>query len=176
MEGVILPENRYFDYHPAPSTGNVSSKTHGLVPVWGFGTIVASTHSRIKPGERVYGYLAPIRYLVVPVSPSDVNKYAFYVPRPHLPAGTSPSLNKSRLRFTHASIQIVDHTTRSFDVPPIPSTPPRSSARTSPCSTVRSFGHPTGPKTGSTLHPTAPTPKESSSPRRHQKPPSVSHT
>ena len=78
---------RYFDYHPAPSTESVSSKTHGLIPVWGFGTVVASTHPRIQAGERVYGYLAPTRYLVVPVSPSDVNKYAFFIPRPHLPAG-----------------------------------------------------------------------------------------
>lgn len=80
---------RYFDFHPAPddSSKNISQKTHGLVPVWGFGTVVESTHARISVGERVYGYLAPTRYLIVPVSPSDVNKHAFYVPRPHLPTG-----------------------------------------------------------------------------------------
>jgi hypothetical protein len=55
--------------------------------VWGFGTIIASSHSKILPGERIYGYLAPSRYILVPISPSDVNKHAFYVPRPHLPAG-----------------------------------------------------------------------------------------
>jgi len=78
---------RYFDFHPAPTLGSVSPKTHGLIPVWGFGTIVNSTHPRVQAGERVYGYLAPTRYLLVPVSPSDVNKYSFFVPRPHLPAG-----------------------------------------------------------------------------------------
>ncbi|KAJ7056649.1 hypothetical protein C8F01DRAFT_1154442 [Mycena amicta] len=52
---------RYFDFHAAPETGKVSSKTHGLVPVWGFGTVVASTHPKIPLGERVYGYLAPYR-------------------------------------------------------------------------------------------------------------------
>ncbi|KAJ7263140.1 hypothetical protein B0H12DRAFT_1012481 [Mycena haematopus] len=81
---------RYYDFHPAPDTKNVSPKTHGLVPVWGFGTIVASSHPKIVPGERIYGYLAPARYLLVPVSPSDVNKHAFYVPRPHLPPDRRP--------------------------------------------------------------------------------------
>ncbi|KAJ7158072.1 hypothetical protein C8R46DRAFT_1291474 [Mycena filopes] len=80
------PHFRYFDFHPSPETREVSPKTHGLVPVWGFGTVVASSHPKILAGERVYGYLAPSRYLVVPVSPADVNKHAFYVPRPHLPA------------------------------------------------------------------------------------------
>jgi hypothetical protein len=79
--------SRYYDYHPAPEAGTVSYKTHGLVPVWGFGTIVKSTHPRIPEGERVYGYLAPIRYLLLSISPTDVNKHAFYVTRPHLPAG-----------------------------------------------------------------------------------------
>jgi hypothetical protein len=80
---------RYFDYHPAPTAGSVSPKTHGLIPVWGFGTVVNSTHPHIQTGERVYGYLAPTRYLLVPVSLSDVNKFAFFVPRPHLPAGNA---------------------------------------------------------------------------------------
>ncbi|KAJ6544640.1 hypothetical protein DFH09DRAFT_990478 [Mycena vulgaris] len=81
---------RYYDFHPAPEAGTVSPKTHGLVPVWGFGTIIVSSHPKIIPGERIYGYLAPSRYLLVPVSPSDVNKHAFYVPRPHLPADRRP--------------------------------------------------------------------------------------
>ncbi|KAJ7728587.1 hypothetical protein DFH07DRAFT_757232 [Mycena maculata] len=85
------PHFRYYDFHPAPDVaGEVSPKTHGLVPVWGFGTIVASSHSKILPGERVYGYFAPSRYLLVPVSPSDANRHAFYVPRPHLPADRRP--------------------------------------------------------------------------------------
>ncbi|KAH9478709.1 hypothetical protein JR316_0009169 [Psilocybe cubensis] len=86
------PHFRYFDFHPAPESddGKSSSKTHGLIPVWGFGTVVKSSHPKIKNGERVYGYLAPTRYLLLPVSPSDVNKFAFYVPRPHLPADRRP--------------------------------------------------------------------------------------
>ncbi|KAF9555438.1 hypothetical protein CPC08DRAFT_642870 [Agrocybe pediades] len=86
------PHFRYFDFHPAPSSqdGSISSKTHGLVPVWGFGIIVKSTHPKIDEGERVYGYFAPTRYLLLPVSPADVNKTSFYVPRPHLPADRRP--------------------------------------------------------------------------------------
>lgn len=84
------PHFRYFDFHPAPEAEGVSQKSHGLIPVWGFGTVVTSTHPKIREGERVYGYLAPTRYLLVPVSPSDVNKHAFYVPRPHLPADRRP--------------------------------------------------------------------------------------
>jgi hypothetical protein len=79
--------HRYFDFHRAPKAENISAETHGVVPVWGFGIVVMSTHPRILTGERVYGYLAPARYLILPVSSSDVNKHAFYVPRPHLPAG-----------------------------------------------------------------------------------------
>ncbi|TFK72424.1 hypothetical protein BDN72DRAFT_815966 [Pluteus cervinus] len=84
------PHFRYFDFHPAPETHPVSPHTHGLIPVWGFGTILESTHPKIHAGERVYGYLAPTRYLVVSVSSSDVNKHAFYVPRPHLPPDRRP--------------------------------------------------------------------------------------
>ncbi|KDR79940.1 hypothetical protein GALMADRAFT_116466 [Galerina marginata CBS 339.88] len=86
------PHFRYFDFHSAPEStdGNCSRKTHGLIPVWGFGTVIKSTHPKISEGERVYGYLAPTRYLLLPVSPNDVNKTAFYVPRPHLPADRRP--------------------------------------------------------------------------------------
>jgi tRNA U38,U39,U40 pseudouridine synthase TruA len=55
----------------------VSKKTHGLIPVWGFADVIESTHSGIQVGERVYGYFAPTRYLLLPVSPDDINKYYF---------------------------------------------------------------------------------------------------
>jgi len=84
------PHFRYFEFHPAPALGDISPSTHGLIPVWGFGTVIDSTHPRISAGERVYGYFAPTRYLLLPVSPSDVNKYSFFVPRPHLPADRRP--------------------------------------------------------------------------------------
>lgn len=84
------PDFRYFDFHAAPESKDVSPRTHGLVPVWGFGTVVASSLPQIRVGEKVYGYLAPARYLLLPVTPSSINKYFFYVPRPHLPADRRP--------------------------------------------------------------------------------------
>lgn len=84
------PHFRYFDFHPAPRSGTVSPETHGVIPVWGFGTIVRSSHPRIQRGERVYGYFGPAKYLLIPVSASDVNRHNFHVPRPHLPADRRP--------------------------------------------------------------------------------------
>lgn len=79
----------YFDFHEAPEgpESGVSARTHGVTPVWGFGTVVVSTHPAIHSGERVYGYFAPTRFLVLSVSPSEVNRYTFTVSRPHLPEG-----------------------------------------------------------------------------------------
>lgn len=40
----------YWSFFPSGSDG------HGLLPVWGFGEIVASTVDALKPGEILYGY------------------------------------------------------------------------------------------------------------------------
>ncbi|KAF5383984.1 hypothetical protein D9757_006951 [Collybiopsis confluens] len=81
------PHFRYYDFHSVPSnSGHVSPATHGLVPVWGFGTVVTSAHPKVFTGERLYGYFAPARYVVLPIDEKDVNKYSMYIPRPHLPA------------------------------------------------------------------------------------------
>ncbi|ESK83666.1 hypothetical protein Moror_2166 [Moniliophthora roreri MCA 2997] len=81
------PSLRYYDFFPAPenSEENVSPKTHGVVPVWGFATVVASAHPKVHVGERLYGYFAPTKYLLVPIDPKDINKHAMYVPRPQFP-------------------------------------------------------------------------------------------
>ena len=78
--------------------------------------VIKSTHPKIEAGERIYGYLAPTRYLLLPVSPNDVNKFSFYIPRPHLPAGEyldSNTLNSRAQTFS----QTEDHTTKFFDAP-----------------------------------------------------------
>ncbi|KAJ3730109.1 hypothetical protein DFJ43DRAFT_1000283 [Lentinula guzmanii] len=82
------PHFRYYDFHPSPtsSSASVAPQTHGVVPVWGFGTVVASAHPSVAVGERLYGYFAPAKYLVLPIDEKDVNKFSMYVPRPHLPA------------------------------------------------------------------------------------------
>ncbi|KIY65625.1 hypothetical protein CYLTODRAFT_492180 [Cylindrobasidium torrendii FP15055 ss-10] len=84
------PHFRYFDFHSLPESDEVSVEQDGVIPVWGFATVIRSSHPKISVGERVYGYLAPTRFLLLPVSTSDVNKYAFYVPRPHLPRDRRP--------------------------------------------------------------------------------------
>ncbi|KAG8755777.1 hypothetical protein FRC14_003677 [Serendipita sp. 396] len=83
------PHFRYFDFHAAPNTTQTSPKTHGVIPVWGFATVVQSTHKDIAVGERIFGYMGMSRYLLLPVE-DIVNKYNFYVPRPHLPADRRP--------------------------------------------------------------------------------------
>lgn len=42
----------------------------GIVPVWGFATVVASNHAEIEVGEELYGYLPMGRYLMI--EPHDV--------------------------------------------------------------------------------------------------------
>ncbi|KAH8116688.1 hypothetical protein DFH11DRAFT_1687608 [Phellopilus nigrolimitatus] len=41
----------YFDFHTVPEKDTTSHKTHGLIPVWGFGTVVWSSHRRIDVGR-----------------------------------------------------------------------------------------------------------------------------
>lgn len=56
---------RYFDFFPAPETQKTSPKTHAVIPVWGFGTVVASAHSGVGVGRRVHGYLPMSSYVVM---------------------------------------------------------------------------------------------------------------
>lgn len=86
------PLFRYFDFHAPPNDHErgISSSTHGVVPVWGFGTVIGSSLPKVEVGERLYGYLAPTRYVLVEIDPNDVNKHAIYVPRAHLPPDRRP--------------------------------------------------------------------------------------
>lgn len=83
------PHFLYFEFHQAPKTASTSPSTHGVIPVWGFATVVLSSHKDISVGERVFGYLGMSRYLLLPVE-ERVNKYNFYVPRTHLPEDRRP--------------------------------------------------------------------------------------
>ncbi|EEB92859.1 hypothetical protein MPER_08569, partial [Moniliophthora perniciosa FA553] len=67
---ILLRVDRYYDFFPAPENpeDNVSAETHGS-----------------HVGERLYGYFAPTKYLLVPIDPKDINKHAMYVPRPQFP-------------------------------------------------------------------------------------------
>ena len=54
----------YWNFFPA------ADPAWGIVPVWGFATVVASNHEEIEVGEELYGYLPMGRYLIV--EPHDV--------------------------------------------------------------------------------------------------------
>lgn len=149
---VLTMGTSYFDFNPAPETDTISPKTHGLIPVWGFGTVVASSHPKIHEGERVYGYFAPTRYLLLPVSPSDVNKHAFYVPRPHLPAGVLPDPKFWNLIDLY--LQIVARIIKYFVALLIRSIHQLPWLKTLQCFIARFSGLRTGAKIGSFLQST----------------------
>ncbi len=55
----------YWNFFPA------TEPSWGIVPVWGFATVVASNHDEIAVGEELFGYLPMGRYLII--EPHDVN-------------------------------------------------------------------------------------------------------
>jgi Protein of unknown function (DUF2855) len=63
----------------------------GLVPLWGFGEIVASAADRVEPGGRVYGYFPSAGYLVV--RPGRVDGRGFRDVTAHRAALPSPYNN-----------------------------------------------------------------------------------
>ncbi len=59
----------YWGFYPTGEDG------FGIIPVWGFGTVLESTHADVKVGERFYGYY-PMASEVV-LSPGRVNPRGF---------------------------------------------------------------------------------------------------
>lgn len=55
----------YWNFFPA------GDPDWGIVPVWGFATVVASNHAEIAVGEELYGYLPMGRFLII--EPHDVS-------------------------------------------------------------------------------------------------------
>ncbi|MFQ3236880.1 MAG: hypothetical protein ACI9C4_002454 [Paraglaciecola sp.] len=47
----------------------------GKVPVWGFATVVASTHPNVVPGEKVFGYLPMASHLVLTAGKTSVSHF-----------------------------------------------------------------------------------------------------
>ncbi len=63
---VLGDAMRYWHFFPAPAAHL------GLVPLWGFASVAASTVPGVEAGQRVYGYLPPASHLVVrPVRVDD---------------------------------------------------------------------------------------------------------
>src|SRR6201996_1243176 len=56
---------KYWELFPAP-------EGFGIVPVWGFGEVIASRHPSIASGERLFGYFPMATHLVIEAA--DVSK------------------------------------------------------------------------------------------------------
>lgn len=59
---------KYWNFFPV-------DEQNGIIPVWGYGIVVASKNENIKVGERCYGYFPMSEYLTV--SPANINPFGF---------------------------------------------------------------------------------------------------
>lgn len=76
---------KYWRFFPAADN---ASERWGLIPVWGYATVVASTHETVKVGERLFGYWPPASRWVL--QPGHVGPHSLVDGRAHrqaLPAG-----------------------------------------------------------------------------------------
>lgn len=64
---VMGDELKYWQIFPAP-------QGFGNIPVWGFGEVIASQHSSVAVGERLFGYFPMATHLVIEAA--DVSKRA----------------------------------------------------------------------------------------------------
>jgi hypothetical protein len=80
---VLGDELKYWQLFPAP-TG------FGIIPVWGFGNVVASKHPNVAEGERLFGYFPMATHLVIEAA--DVTKRALRDAAAHR-QGVSPVYN-----------------------------------------------------------------------------------
>jgi hypothetical protein len=90
---AVLGESmRYWQFFPPEPRGLAPDL--GLVPLWGFASVAASTVPGISAGQRVYGYLPPASHLVV--RPERVDGTGFRDGAPHR-AGLPSPYNAYRL-------------------------------------------------------------------------------
>lgn len=74
---------RFFPVLPVPGGEGEGDDSvgWGSIPVWGFGTVQASTHPDIQPGERLYGYFPMASH--ADLSPARVTGLSFMDSAPH---------------------------------------------------------------------------------------------
>src|SRR5215475_11747701 len=65
---------KYWQLFPAPDG-------FGIIPVWGFGDVIASRHPLVSEGERLFGYFPMATHLVIEAS--DVSKRGLRDAAPH---------------------------------------------------------------------------------------------
>ena len=88
--GAFGDAMHYWDFYPTGEDG------WGIIPVWGFGTVVQSEHDGLAVGERIYGYF-PMADTVV-LSPGRLSETAFTDSSPH--RTTLPRVYNQYLRCT----------------------------------------------------------------------------
>lgn len=59
---------KYWNFFP-------TDEPYGIIPVWGYGTVVASEHPEIKEGERYYGYFPMADYCTI--TPHKIKPFGF---------------------------------------------------------------------------------------------------
>ena len=74
---------RFFPVLPLPGGESKGDDSGGWdsIPVWGFGTVQASRHPDIRPGERLYGYFPMASH--ADLSPARVTGLSFMDSAPH---------------------------------------------------------------------------------------------
>ena len=65
----------YWQFFPSPIDG------FGIIPVWGFATVVQSAHTGVAVGERLYGYWPFASHATL--SPAHLSEYGFSDAAPH---------------------------------------------------------------------------------------------
>ncbi len=83
--GVAAEMLGYWDFFPA------TAPEDGRIPVWGFATVIETTHPEVAAGARVYGYLPMSTHLVV--QPGRVSRGGFEDLAPHR-ADRAPIYNR----------------------------------------------------------------------------------
>ena len=92
----------YWQFFPAMGEG---AHAYGVIPVWGFATVVASKADGIPVGDRLFGYFPPASHLKM--TPTRVKDYSFVdgaVHRSKLPAGYNRYQRVSAERDYHPSM------------------------------------------------------------------------
>jgi hypothetical protein len=80
---VLGDQLKYWQLFPAPDN-------FGIIPVWGFGDVIASRHPGVAEGERLFGYFPMASHLVIDAA--DVTKRGLRDAAPHR-QGVAPVYN-----------------------------------------------------------------------------------
>jgi hypothetical protein len=92
--GAVGEQIGYWQFFP-PTTSADDTTPWGMIPVWGYASVIESRHPEIAIGERVYGYLPMATEWVM--QPGRVNKNRWVDAAPH--RAQLPAVYNSYQRF-----------------------------------------------------------------------------